>query len=87
MKGRGTYRLAYAWQNWRLAKRLGKEIYVVGEPSATPLRNYTPQSSLPLTLANEVLSSPSASIAFRFHHRQSLRALAPKHFISGGFSS
>jgi hypothetical protein len=29
----------------RLGKRLGREIYVASEPSATPLQNYAPQSN------------------------------------------
>jgi hypothetical protein len=31
--------------NSRLGKRLGAEIYVASEASATPLRNYAPQSN------------------------------------------
>jgi hypothetical protein len=29
----------------RFGKRLGDEIYVASEPSATPLQNYAPQSN------------------------------------------
>jgi hypothetical protein len=42
-----------AQQNPRSGKRLGDEIYVASEASATPLRNYAPQSNF----------SPSAGVA------------------------
>jgi hypothetical protein len=32
-------------QNLRFGKRLGEEIYVASEASATPLENYAPQSN------------------------------------------
>jgi hypothetical protein len=53
-------------QNPRSGKRLGDEIYVASEPSATPLKSYAQLTgfshrkrvSLPWTQGNEMLSSP-----------------------------
>src|ERR1700722_5752997 len=55
-----------AQQNLRSGNRLGVEIYVASEASATPLQSYAPQSnflapqcvSLPWTPGIQVLSSP-----------------------------
>ena len=61
-----TFRGPAGTQNPRSGKRLGGEIYVASEPSATPLRSYAPLSnfshrkrvSLPWTRGTEMLSSP-----------------------------
>jgi hypothetical protein len=67
MQSARTFREAAAErQNPRLGKRLGGEIYVASEASATPLQNYAPQSNfsalqrvaLPWTQATQVLSQP-----------------------------
>src|SRR5665213_3332590 len=58
--------VAAGQENERLGKRLEEEIYVASEASATPLRNYAPQSnfsasrcvSLPWTSGIQMLSSP-----------------------------
>ena len=55
-----------AQQNPRFGKRLGREIYVASEDSATPAQSYAPLSnfsgrigvSLPWTHGIEVLSTP-----------------------------
>jgi hypothetical protein len=65
MMDSGTLRAPAAWQNRRFGKRLGDEIYVASEPSATPLRSYAPQSNffpvtrvaLPWTPGTEMLST------------------------------
>src|ERR1700761_4116053 len=50
---------------FRKIKRLEEETYVTNKASATPLRNYAPQSrlkcSISLILAGEVLIQPSTS--------------------------
>jgi hypothetical protein len=85
-----------AQQNPRFGKRLGEEIYVTGEASATPLQSYAPQSNflaprcvaLPWSPGTEMLSSAllpvatKALAAIRLYWR-----IATKHLISGGFSS
>ena len=61
-----TFHEPAAQQNLRFGKRLGEEIYVASEASATPLCSYAPQSnfsalrgaSLPWTPGTQMLSSP-----------------------------
>jgi hypothetical protein len=97
MRSARTFREPAAEQkNPRLGKRLGDEIYVASEQSATPLRNYAPQSnfsavrgvSLPWTRGRQMLSSPEfpllPSCPEAIHPTG---RIAAKHLISGGFSS
>ena len=83
-------------QNPRFGKRLGGEIYVASEASATPPRSYAPLSnfshckrvSLPWTPGIEVLSSPSVSVPQGTMSLQFAGGrIVIKHLISGGFSS
>ena len=80
-----------------LGKRLGDEIYVASEASATPLRSYAPQSNfcgpdwgvstrlgLPGT---QMLSSPDFPLPRLVPRHSPTRRIATKHLISGGFSS
>src|SRR5258708_5332765 len=61
-----TFRKPAAQQNPRFGKRLGREIYVASEPSATPLQSYAPLSNFsplrrvapPWTPGIQMLSSP-----------------------------
>jgi hypothetical protein len=84
-----------ARQNLRFGKRLGDEIYVASEPSATALPSYAPQSnfsglrrvSLPWTPGTEMLSSPGFPLPTTLVPRLSPRGGSTKRLISGGFSS
>jgi hypothetical protein len=72
------------------AKRLGDEIYVASEPSATPLLSYAPQSrckgcnpgSRPWTRRMQMLSQPfsKAFLARGMHRIPALNV--PNHTIS-----
>jgi hypothetical protein len=93
--------IAAGQENKRLGKRLGEEIYVASEASATPLRNYAPQSNFSAsrrvslrwtsgiwTSGIQMLSSPE----FLLPSNPSpgcppIERNASKHLISGGFSS
>jgi hypothetical protein len=93
---------AAARQNRRFGKRLGREIYVASEASATPLQSYALLSNfsalqcvaLPWTSGTEMLSQPRPPVAskglFReglFRSRSRYRRIATKQLISDGFSS
>jgi hypothetical protein len=83
-------------QNLRFGKRLGREIYVASEASATPLQSYAPQSNFsglqrvaaPWTWGTEMLSSaltPGATGLRRGH--SPCRRIVSKRLISDGISS
>jgi hypothetical protein len=100
MTGSAHLDLAGQRQNPRFGKRLGDEIYVASEASATSLANYAPQSnfsapprvSLALDSGNTDAIQPClsnhrgmASKACRGHSLD--RRVVIKHLISDGFSS
>jgi hypothetical protein len=90
-----TSRDTAARQNLRFGKRLGREIYVASEASATPLLSYAPLSNfshiwrvpLPWTPRNEMLSSADFPLPSGLRRHSPDRRIATKHLISGGFSS
>jgi hypothetical protein len=97
-----TSRDTAARQNLRFGKRLGREIYVASEASATPLQSYAPLSNfsalqcvaLPWTPGTEMLSQPGLPVGIQGLFREGLfrghsryRRTATKQLISDGFSS
>jgi hypothetical protein len=90
-----TFPKPAAQQNLRFGKRLGGEIYVASEASATPLQSYAPQSNfsglpcvaLPWTWLSEMLSSALLRVAKGLRRGHSpFRRIAGKRLISDGIS-